>query len=92
MWKDITMYSRNEIERTPRTYELKLGMLQVIVTRHVSLLSTDWRIEPGFGPAFVLSGNKTADEAKVRAQQLVMARLADARVALNDLFHADVIG
>lgn len=41
-WKDVTSYRRGDIERVPRTWELKLEELKykVIVTRHINYENT----------------------------------------------------
>lgn len=34
-WKDTTSYSRGDLERVPRTWELRTQRIVVVVTRHI---------------------------------------------------------
>jgi hypothetical protein len=44
-WKDITSWSKSddaEARKTPRTWVLQLGRLELIVTRHILLPADKW--------------------------------------------------
>ena len=34
-WKDVTSFSRGATDRTPRSWQIDLGKVRVVVTRHI---------------------------------------------------------
>jgi hypothetical protein len=80
-WVDETSYSRNETERTPRTWVCRTKDLQIVVTRRHML--TGWYLlarEVGLDQIRLLSDEIA--EAKIEALALVRARLT---VMMNSL-------
>lgn len=43
-WKDISSYSQTENPRVPKTFELQIRNLRVIVSRHIHYPPTSWLI------------------------------------------------
>lgn len=74
-WKDISSYSQRDTDRTPKTWELKVARLTVIVTRHIHHAPDAWVLScDPFCSAFEI-GNGTADEAKSAAVEFVRKNL-----------------
>lgn len=41
-WKDVTTYSRNDKDRTPQSWEIRLASERVVVTRYVGFPPNIW--------------------------------------------------
>lgn len=73
-WKDDTIYSQSDADRTPRTWTARVGDLKIVVTRHINhdpdrwLLRTDW-----FGDR--LLDSRDVEEAKRQAIAWVKLRI-----------------
>ena len=74
-WKDETSYSRNETNRTPKTWVAKVGSLRLYVTRHIDHGENDWlcSCDPFFDIRMLES--KEIDEAKAEAVVLLKHEL-----------------
>lgn len=70
-WKDVSSWSRSETDRTPKSWEIRLGGILVFVTRHIHYAKDDWvlRCEAFFGDMALES--KDIDEAKAEAVRIV---------------------
>jgi hypothetical protein len=83
-WKDATSYSRGERDEkiAPRTYEMSVGKLRLVVTRHIHYDPTDWvlRMEGVFETT--LRGDKTAEFAMHNCMMLARDYL---RKALDEV-------
>lgn len=44
-WKDISSYSRYDKDRTPHTWELRIGTVKLCVTRHVDCNPDEWMVQ-----------------------------------------------
>lgn len=77
-WKDITSYSKDEKDRTPRSFAANVGGLRIIVTRHFYAKKDEWVLfcSPWFD-RFVV-GNGSADDARAAAILAVCKKLAEA--------------
>lgn len=82
-WKDVSSYSKGDTDRSPRTVQLDVAGLRVVVTRHIYHAPEDWVLncEPWFSQRKV--GDGTLEDAKETALYLVRARLAGAVSALT---------
>lgn len=86
-WVDVTSYRRDE-ERIPRTWELDLGELKIIVTRYASL--EGWFLtcrEIALGVSFPVELKAVgAIEAQGEAVRTVSTALADLQRAFNPAY------
>jgi len=84
-WKDVSSYSRGDREKgiPPSSYELEVGNLKLVVTRHVHYDPTDWvlRMEGVFEKT--LTGNITAGFAKANCLMLARRYLREAMDAVT---------
>lgn len=82
-WKDISSRSQGDKDRSPRTVQLEVGGLRIVVTRHVHHAPDDWVLncEPWFRERKV--GDGSLEDAKETALYLVRDRLADAVASLT---------
>lgn len=87
-WRDITSYSRGENPKIPRTYDLELGALRIVVTRHFHYPPDVWTFycrEIGFTESVELKSRDITEaqkEALYRAQSRLVAMLAKVSQAL----------
>ncbi len=75
-WKDESSWSRNDVERTPKTWCFATEGLRIIVTRHRDYAPTDWvlRVHPsGIVGEQVLPVD--INDAKARALKIVREAL-----------------
>lgn len=79
-WKDITSYSRDDKERTPQTWEARLGGVRVCVTRRHGL--TGWYLICEPWHSLKSLGDISADEAKKTAGRQIRS---DARALMEAL-------
>jgi hypothetical protein len=42
VWKDVSSFSRNDTERTSKTFEIRLNNFVLIVTRHIHYPADAW--------------------------------------------------
>lgn len=79
VWIDATSYSQNNTDRTPRTWEIRLGGLQLTVTRHIHYPGS-WimKCEPFFSSKDL--ENIDVETAKTTALEMTKAEL---RIALD---------
>lgn len=84
-WKDVSSYSRGDREKgvLPSSFELQVGKLRLVVTRHIHYDPTDWvlRMEGLFETT--LTGNRTAEFAKANCLMLARGYLRDATNAIT---------
>jgi len=69
-WKDITSYSQGDTNRTPGSWEMSVGSLRIVVTRHIDHDPTDWLLDFSDRRLIWLK-NKDIDKAKVEALKFV---------------------
>lgn len=83
MWKDISSYSRNDKDRTPKTWEFAGVGVRVVVTRHMDYSPDVWlaRCEPYF--SIVELKSKDIAAAKNEAMNLVKNCLRKALASLG---------
>jgi hypothetical protein len=83
MWKDISGYSQSDKVREPKTLELKVGGLEVVVTKHIH-----------YGDEIILRcmdvginekalGVTTLEEAKIKAIDVVENKLKKMQYAIS---------
>lgn len=74
-FKDVTSHSQGIKERTPRTWEAKIGCVRLTVTRHVHYALDEWiaRSHPNIIDMELLQ-SKDIDEAKDEAVELLLSR------------------
>lgn len=74
MWKDITTYARNDNERKPTTYEIKSGIIKIVVTCGHVIYRPQWVMHClRFGiDTYLLEGAETKDEAQAMAIKIVL--------------------
>lgn len=75
-WEDATSYSRNDKDRTPRTWELKLNGFRISVTRHIHYPKDQWLLLTKLHD-YVELENKDIEFAKVEAVETVKKTLRD---------------
>jgi hypothetical protein len=84
-WKDVSSYSRGDREKgvPPSSFELAVGKLRLVVTRHIHYDPTDWvlRMEGIFETT--LKGDRTAEFAKANCLMLARDYLRDATNAIT---------
>jgi hypothetical protein len=74
-WKDVSSYSRDDKDRTPVSWQLKVGSMAVVVTRYIYAAKDEWTLScPPFYNHKVLQ-SKDIDEAKSEAIAMVMTHL-----------------
>ena len=83
-WQDVSSYRQDDPHpRTPHSWELHVPWLsRVVVTRHIHIEPDSWMITL-LDSRMVLKGNKTADEAKQHAVELLRTRLREALESLD---------
>jgi len=68
-WRDVTSWSRSDTDRScPRTWEIKVGFLTVVVTRHIDLGPNEWMIR--FSPPILsahVSVHREVEDSKTEA-------------------------
>lgn len=77
-WKNITSYAQGETDRTPRTWELTVNSLRLIVTRHRDYPPDRWLFrcaELGIISLRELNSS-SIEEAKEEVLAIVHRRLA----------------
>ena len=79
-WKNATSYSRDDKDRTPRTWEARLGCVRICVTRRHGLPGWFLICEPWH--SLKMLGEISDDEAKKLAETLIAA---DARALMESL-------
>jgi hypothetical protein len=84
-WKNITSYSRGDNERIPRTWELSIDPVRIVITRHIHHAPDVWVLlcSP-FCNQYEIS-NGTADEAKDAAVKYVHGCLRECLTKLDKL-------
>ena len=82
-WEDISSHSRRDKDRTPKTWELRLAGIRVVVTRHIHFEPDEWVMtcDPWFEQRSL--GRVDADEAKDAAVGAVREKLAESLAALT---------
>lgn len=89
-WRDVTSYSRGERERKvpPSSFELEVGKLKLVVTRHIHHDPTDWvmRMEGVFEA--VLRGDKPAEFAQQSCLLLALNHLQTSMLAVTKALDA----
>jgi len=78
-WNDISSYSKNDQDSTPKTWESRFGGLNVVVTRHRHCAPDEWVLTcvPWFN-TYGFAKGQPADEAKAIAARLVREKLEQA--------------
>ena len=76
-WKDISTHNKGATDRTPHTFQAKVGSARITVTRHVHFAPEDWVLtcEPWYDLYVV--GKGTIDEAKAAAVALIREKLRE---------------
>jgi len=82
-WKDITSFSQGEKDRTPRTWQIQVGRVRVVVTRHIHYSPTAWLLRcENFGIEEVLASSDIED-AKKEALATIRSILSGALAYLD---------
>lgn len=84
-WKDVTSHSQGDKERVPKTFEIRLGFIRVVVTRHIYFSPDVWTYRcDGLGDQtnFELQ-NRDLEGAKKEALERIKPRLEKALDALQ---------
>lgn len=84
-WRDVSSYSRNEQERIPRSFMVKVGNFTITVTRKIHC--EGWFLEWGGRTTSLLSSE--AEDAKAEALELVKDHLCNALKELEQLSKGD---
>jgi hypothetical protein len=74
-FKDVTSHSQGTKDRTPRTWEAKIGCVRLTVTRHIHYAPDEWiaRSHPSIIDMELLQ-SKDIEEAKDEAVELLSSR------------------
>lgn len=81
-WVGKTNFSRGQQDKTPTTWDLQCGLIEIVVTRHIHYLPDTWvlRCAPFWDTKELVA--KDIEEAKAEAIQLVTAELEEVMAAL----------
>lgn len=81
-WTDVTAYSQGERDKVPRTWELRVAGVRIVVTRHIYVRADQWVVtcEPWFNAMPIEETD--IEVAKRIAEDLVRSRLVEAAALL----------
>lgn len=83
-WRDASQRSRSDTAREPRTFEIHLGGLRLIVTRHINYKPDQWVAYSVPDLVGVQALDSTGiEEARLEALSLVDRVLADIRMNIS---------
>lgn len=77
-WKDISSYSRNTVDRSPRTLQLEVEPFMLVVTRHIHADPDQWVFRWHGTLDFHVLKSKDLEAAKAEAIGLVRKTLESA--------------
>lgn len=85
-WMDISSYSRGDVDRPPKTVEIRFKDLRIVVTRHIDAPGK-WilRCDP-FYNMHVLESTEL-EEAKREALERVLFQVESLRMGLNKFLY-----
>jgi hypothetical protein len=88
MWKNISSFSRSEINREPKTWFLDLGKFSITVTRHKDYEPDVWLMRTELTSDYVLD-SKNIEAAKIEAISIVSEKLNDVQMKLERVLVGD---
>lgn len=89
-WEDVTTYTKSDKDRVPKSWEIRINDLRIVVTRHFYHDPTDWVLicEPFCERKVISRGS--IDEAKRLAIQFISQKLENTLNKLKEVYRYEL--